>query len=388
MSATRHRPDSDDGFVIDSRPQWRTALTRGMSIFMLVLNVLVACGMIMVGALQGVSPQSWSMVTAINMTFPIWVLAELALLVLDLIWWRRTALIAAAALLVCYSPIMDFWPLNIKWGMSAADKENSFTLMTYNVYAFEDYYKKGAPENRQIDFILHQNADIVCIQEAQFLAPTKSNRIAQSQLDSLHAMYPHVLTTGKDFALLSKFPAQPIVLDFPANEFSSGGMAAWRLRIHGRVVNLFSVHLRSLGLTPEDKDAYRDIVKLDSISRKDFREARGMAAKISAAGLEREQQVEYLQRYLAKYGGKNAIVCGDFNDPVGCYALHMLMNGSHMRQAYADAAFGPDITYNANGFYFRIDHILYRGAMRPYNCWVRHIKASDHYPVIAAFVME
>ena len=58
--------------------------------------------------------------------------------------------------------------------------------------------------------------------------------------------------------------------------------------------------------------------------------------------------------------------------------------GDDLHDAYADAAFGPTITYHENRFYFRIDQILYRGpeilSIDRGNC-----KSSDHYPMIATF---
>lgn len=104
--------------------------------------------------------------------------------------------------------------------------------------------------------------------------------------------------------------------------------------------------------------------------------------------MEREAQIRYLQKYLQRYGGKNVLVCGDFNDAVNCYGLYLLEHESHMHQAYADVGLGPMITYNANDLYFRIDHILYRGDMRPYSMSRGSIKASDHYPVTARFFFE
>jgi endonuclease/exonuclease/phosphatase (EEP) superfamily protein YafD len=56
------------------------------------------------------------------------------------------------------------------------------------------------------------------------------------------------------------------------------------------------------------------------------------------------------------------------------------------KDAYRQCGFGPEITYNANKLYFRIDHILYRGDMDAINIRRGKLKSSDHYPLLATFL--
>lgn len=383
---------------IDATPQkksaperaWVRALRLVVNGIVLIINAAVCAGLLASGYAHKIPPSSWPMSSAVAMTFGWWLAACVIIFVADLLWWRRTAWIAGATMLLCLGPIHDFCPLNLpNLRMSDSERERSFTLMTYNAYHFWDYRQKGAAENRQLDYILRMQPDIVCIQEAEYLAPTGGNAISQRQIDSLHIIYPYVLTQGSDFALFSKYEAKPVNINFPRDSFPSGDMAAWRLHIDDRVLNVFSVHLRSFSLTDADKDRYRDLVRLDSVGRKELHEVRAdILPKIKSAAVDREGQILYLEKYLAKYGGANAIVCGDFNDPVGCYGLHSLEQTGKLRQVYPEVGFGPAITYNANYLFFRIDHILYRGNMRPWKIKRCGIDASDHYPLLATFVFD
>ncbi len=386
------RPSSPDSGR-DSR-QGRSPLhavaRHAFNVVMLILNVLVGIGLVFSAYSGRIAPAEWSPAVVVAMTFPAFLLAMTVLFIADLIWWRRTAWVAGVALLCCVGQIHEFSPLNLPHlHMTASTRERSFTLLTYNVFNFDDYQGHEGDYNRSLQYILDKSPDVVCLQEAMFISPTAANKITQYQLDEMHDMYPYVFTRGKNFALLSKFPAKPINLDFPSHEFKSGDIAAWRLTIRGQVVNLFSVHLRSLALTLEDKEAYQDIVKLDSISKRDLRDAKSaIMPKLCSAGIEREGQIRYLQKYLGRYGGKNAIVCGDFNDPTNCYGLYLLDTESHMRQAYEYAGFGPMITYNANDLYFRIDHVLYRGNLQPWSITRGRQKSSDHYPILTTFILN
>ena len=59
-----------------------------------------------------------------------------------------------------------------------------------------------------------------------------------------------------------------------------------------------------------------------------------------------------------------------------------------MHDAYAEAALGPAITYGKNRFYFRIDHMLYRGDFHVNEIHKGKPVGSDHYPLMATFVWD
>ena len=396
------QPSEQEGFIIDphqkpkssepgkSKPKWFTVCRNIINGIVLAINALVAAGLVFTAYAERIPPNDWPPAVAVTMTLPAWVVAATLLLILDVLWWKRTAMLMGVAMLLCTVQITEFCPLNFPHiGMSEKEKDNSFTLMTYNVYCFQEYDKKDYGYSRQITYILKENPDVVCIQEAEFLKPTDSNKIQLEQLDSLFNRYPYYLTSGRNFAILSRFPTESINLNFPAKDFTSGDIAGWRLHIKERVVNLFSVHLRSLSLTAEDKNAYSEIVKLDSISHQLIFDARfEILPKIENAGIERAKQIDYLQKYINRYGGENAIVCGDFNDPVGSYPLYALETECKMKQAYAETGFGPMITYYPYHLYFRIDHVLYRGKLWPYSMRRGNITASDHYPLTTTFILR
>ena len=59
-----------------------------------------------------------------------------------------------------------------------------------------------------------------------------------------------------------------------------------------------------------------------------------------------------------------------------------------MKDAYAENAFGPTITYHGNRFYFRIDQVLYKGDMKAVDIERGDIESSDHYPLLTTFVFD
>ncbi len=365
--------------------KWRRAFNG----LWLAVNVLAGICLIVCALGGTVSPQSCPYGVLVAMAFPGALIAVTVLFVLDLIWWRRTAVVAGGCMLVCVGAIRDFCPLNLpKRAMTPEQKELSFTLMNYNTMAFDVQPEVNCEVNPQISYILQQEPDVVCVQEYFLMMKNKNTKIIQAQIDSLYSRYPHVVANSYFQIVFSKFPVEPIPLDF-VNEEGKGDMAAWRLQIHGEVVNLFTVHLRSLYFTQKDKAEFSKMFHPDDINRSSLSILKhGILEKIVNASRVREQQLDDLKRYIKKYGGETAIVCGDFNEPQGCWGLHTLEADCHLRQVYPEVGFGPMITYNANHFWVRIDHVLYRGRLAPRSIKRGNLRASDHYPLTTTFCIK
>lgn len=387
---------ADEGFKIDDEAAgteptgWRRIACRLGNVLMLIVAVLASLALLATAYAQRVPPSELAIASMAAMAFPaaFWVTATV--FAVCLARFRRTAWIPGIALLACVAQIHSYMPLRLpRLPMSQEQKEKSFTFMTYNVLRFHDAEYPDVESNRQLAYILEQNPDVAVIEEALYISPMKDNHITQDEIDTLHRAYPYVLTQGENFAILSKFPVEPINLDFPAEDFVSGDIAGFRLDVRGTVVNVFPVHLRSFSLTDADKSAYQDIVRLDSVSAGGLKDVRSsIVPKISQAAVERTEQVRYLQKYLQRYGGRNAIVAGDFNDTENSYGIYLLCSQSHMRQAFEDTGIWPMVTYNANDLFFRIDHVLYRGDLDAVRMKRGSLKASDHYPLTVTFTLR
>lgn len=387
---------SPQGIRLDFGPR-RGWFRRWVNYLVVAVNIIVSAAMLITGYGGLFNPEDWGGWVFAPMLFPPVLLAAVIVFIVDLIWWRRTALLMGLALLLCTGPISDFCPLNFpRFSMSEKEKANSIKVMTYNAFKFFDFtttYEGNG--NPTLEAILNEDADIVCLQECEGVTLSRIPKSTPAQIDSVFARYPYVYQGGKNTALLSKFPAEPIPLQINSDTtlLYNGEGAAWRIHVDDRIINLFNLHLRSLYLTRDDKEQFtgivKDLVKLDSIdiAGLKFFKANAMA-KISEAAKARADQIKNLEKYIAKYGGKNVIVCGDFNDVNGCYGINSLCRASHLRQVYPLTAFGPTITYHANNLFFRIDHILFRGDLSPYSIASPRIPYSDHYPLVATFIME
>lgn len=348
-------------------------------------NIFIGLCLIFSAYAGNFNPETIAIAGLINMSFPGWIILNILILFIDLLLKRKLSLIPIISFLLCVGPLLNFSPVNIlSYRISESEKRHSFTLLTYNVMEFldpEDIYPDNT--NRTISYILSTDADIVCMQECDYLSPFSRTHVTPEQIDSLKQRYPYrkIETAGQ--TILSKYPFTPIDLGVSADYRRD--MVAYLVEIGNEIITIYNLHLHSFGLDDDDKALYKDLTQLkadDNIKRA----KRQLVTKINDAAKIRAHQAQLLRAHIDKTGG-NIIVCGDFNDVPNCYAIRTI-SGDKMCDAYAENAFGPTITYNANRFYFRIDHVLYQGRMNAIDIKRNNQKSSDHYALLTTFLWD
>ena len=370
---------------IDNTRRRPSLLTRFVRVVLVIFNILLAIGLIASSYAGAVNPDVQPVASLIAMTLPLWLISTLIFIVIDILVWWPTACFTALVFIICLPPILEYCPMHIL-SPKAPDGEPTFTIMTYNTYGLVNQHNEYPGDiNQTINYILNSDADIICLQETPSLAPDRNTHITPEQVDSLHKLYPYVFKAGRNQNVLSKFPLEPVSTGFVPQEAGTFDMACYRATIHGRKVTIFNVHMRSFWLVYDERELYLNLTKGNEESIKLIREK--LISKITRAAVFRARETKELIGYIRRFGGPDVIVCGDFNDIPGCYSLRLLERKSDLHSVASDVGFGPMITYNADRFYFRIDHILYRGGFKPLNIRRGNISASDHYPLTATFCL-
>lgn len=357
---------------------------------LIAVNVLIAAGTVFSGFAGHIDQEYMPFAGIMALTFPGWYAASLAILVIDLIFCRWCALVPAAALLIAIKPFLVFCPLNFgSRDLTPEEEARSFKVLSYNVVSFVDEQGLSTPDfNRTMHTILHSDADIVAILEYENQGKL-SKFVPESQIDSLLTLYPYFERGSRGTVMFAKRPILHIVP--PDNVRSKGNMEVFRTTVAGRPINVFAVHLESIGLDNNDKALYRDLTDSNPIDTADkggtFERVRSqIIRKLYGAFAHRAWQGKMLRTYVEQLGG-DIIVCGDFNDIPGCRTVKILEEIG-MKDAYAETALGPTITYNAPHFRFRIDHVLWRGNLRAVSIERGNVASSDHYPMLTTFVWE
>lgn len=382
------------------RSGWR----RFVSALLWIFTIISALGLLGASFGGNFPPSALKGISIVELLMPLWIVMLVLATVLDIFWCRKALTVSVLTCVACAAAIWEFMPLNL----TRPNPENyadcpKFTFLTYNVANFQDQTGKyEGSGNPTLSYILKVDADVVNLQECYPFRERENLHIYNWQIKQLYKKYPYVIAYGEMQMLLSKYPAEAVhVGEYEAREDVKkkhpddkrhwGEIAVFRLDIDGEKITLFDVHLQSYGLSAHDKSLYSDITELkdaDGSVKKNISDLRHqLFGKIHSAAVYRQYDADRLCRYIDKYAGPNAIVAGDFNDVPGCYTLRQLAD-HRFRQVYEKLGFGPMITFNADRFYFRIDHVLYRGNLQPLRMSRGNSRCSDHYPLLTTFALE
>lgn len=341
-------------------------------------NVASVVVMLLIGYSGFINPVDFPRLSNIGLVFPLFLLINLAFLVLWLIVKPKYSMIPLLGFVVCYGPVRAYCPFNVP----ADPPGGAFKVLSYNVWLFAGWEDQGRP-NPILNYIKQQDADIVCLQEA---APFE---IAQEKIDSvLNPVYRYHDTVGHNgnyMAIYSKFP----ILSRERIDIKSKGnlSTAFKVNIHGRDVIVINNHLETTDLSAEDKNRFKLMVeggmKTDCAEQTSIM----LVRKLGEQTRKRAPQADAVARYISYHCRQPVIVCGDFNDNPLSYVRRTIAN--KLTDCYISTANGPGISYHRAGFYVRIDNMMCTPDLIPYRCKVDNsIKASDHYPISCYFKLR
>ncbi len=344
-----------------------------IKVILLIINLLF-CGLLLIGAYSGFVATRIGVL--FELIFPFSLAGCFICFVIWLIYRPKYALLSVVFVALSWGGVTQYTPFHASHPID--NSQPGFTLMTYNAYSYLDFEGLKTKRNRTLDFILWQDADIVCLQEFLPLKANKYLYITQAQVDTLTARYPyrsHNSITG----ILSKYPIQKIA---QISYTPTSSVAIYKINIDGRTITLVNQHLESIGLTKTDKELYQQITENPNTDQLEEIKTH-LLGKLSNAAEARNQQADQIAEEIADISGP-LIICGDFNDSPLSYSVRRFQRIG-FRDAYNELGSGPGITYHANRFWFRIDHILYRGDLEAIGLERPRFRSSDHYPLVTQF---
>lgn len=341
-------------------------------------NALVAILMLVCAFSPYISPQALPILSCTGLAFPIFLLMNILFLIFWLIFHKLYALLPLAAMFACAAQIRAYIPLNVP---AKEIPNDALKVLSYNVMAYN--YDKAHTEkspNEIVAYMQNSNADIICTQEAIFNPGSSTKFLTEKSLQKAMSTYPYYSRYTKGANGWNCFSRYPILstrlIDY---ESAGNGSIAYELKVGADTLLLINNHLESNKLTLDDKTAYRDMI-VDPKEEKVKSTSKLLMRKIADAVSIRAAQADSVAKFIRESGHKYVVVCGDFNDSPVSYAHRIISEG--MNDAFIDTGNGLGISYNRNGFYFRIDHIMTSTNLEVFNCEVdRSIKASDHYPI-------
>lgn len=367
-----------------------------IKIAFVILNLLVGAALASSAIVTWLSAIDHPRLVIISMTAPVWIVLAAALLIFDFFFLRKWCIWQAICFGISLPLVFDIMPVNIPRGsVPERAKKGSWTLLNYNIVSYYDItgkYPGGI--NPAVSYILNSDADVVVLPEADDKIDRKGTCFTDSQMDSLKQRYPYRLA-GSDITLMSKFPAKTIDLPgFPKQLYNrtkaESKAGAYELDINGKKTVIIGVHLQSLGLTRSDKNLYKEFTRGEGLTSKtELKEARkDLIGKVSKANLLRGLAINDICRFIDGLPKDvNVVVCGDFNDSPGCYSLRKL-ESIGLREVYPMVGHGYMYTYYKDRLFFQIDHVLFRGDLRPWSLKCDKLHSSDHFPNFTTFIED
>lgn len=341
-------------------------------------NGVVAILMLLCAFSPYINPTSFPILSSTGLAFPIFLLLNILFLFFWIFFYRRYALLPLATMIICFGQIRTYIPINLSMTQIPDD---AIKVLSYNIMHFDGHkpHSKNSP-NEIVQYLQKTNADIVCLQEANFNNSDSKKFLSQSVFRKAMAEYPYFnqyAAKGNGWICLSRYPILSAqMIDY---ESTGNGSMAYELKVGADTLLLINNHLESNKLTLDDRVAYREMIvnpqeeALKSTSKR-------LIGKVSEAASIRANQANKVSQYIRESGHKYVVSCGDFNDSPLSYAHRII--GEGMNDAFIESGNGLGISYHRNGFYFRIDHILASDNIELYNCKIDNsIKASDHYPI-------
>lgn len=333
-------------------------------------NIATVAIMALVGMSDRLNPADYPLLSVAGLTFPFFIICNLAFLIFWLIFYKRGTLIPFIGFLLCYPSVRTYSPLNI----TGSVPEDALKVMSYNVANYGSPDIRPDSLNPIFRYIRDSGADIVCIQEGTMSEPLVTyTGGAYPYRDSVMKA-----PSGTSLVLLSKHPiAGKEHIEYPS---ATNASAAFKVVIGGDTVIVINNHFESTGLSLEERAEFRNMVKGNTGNDTIKEESKKLIAKLGEANRRRAPQAEAVAEYIRRHKDKSIILCGDFNDNPISYTRRTLADG--LTDCYVSTANGPGISYNHNAIFVRIDNIMCSAHWLPHNFKVdRSIDASDHYPI-------
>ncbi|MDR1199253.1 MAG: endonuclease/exonuclease/phosphatase family protein [Prevotellaceae bacterium] len=328
-----------------------------------IIAVLTVFALLMSIAACYVSPARYWIFQLFGLFFPAIFTVNILLVIILRVMKSKMAYFNFAMLLASVFFIGRFFQLS---GSKAAD-ENAIKVISYNIHDFKNIDNYKTTYSEIADFLLDEDADIICLQE---YLPSKKVQNQHKKLQKLHQKYKYSCGNGGQ-KIFSKYPFESRQ-DF---DFAGTHLLCADININGKTVRTYSCHLQSTNFNPDGTQQ-----RLTSKNANYTHELKRVVVNLRNAFIKRAGQVELIAREISK-SSYPAIVCGDFNDTPMSYSYQKIRG--KMKDTFIEAGSGISNTYKKLFSFLRIDYVFVDKNISVGEYKVaKKIKYSDHYPVI------
>lgn len=302
-----------------------------------------------------VPPYLMGNLNLLSLLFPYLLILHLFLTV---IWFFKNRKIAFTFLLITsifYNPIRRWINISPHKTYSVKHK-NSIKVLSYNV----KYGSTGWGNLRK--YILNQDADIILVQERD------NNTALRKDL----VKYPTVVLKTKH-----KIIRQADLF----NDKSKGNSFYADIDINGKIVRVVNVYLEPFRLN-------KNMIGLtdDYCGKTENNKLAALFSRLLPTFKTHEHQVKKIRKVVDN-SPYPIILAGDFNSVPNSYEYYKL--GENLKDAFVEAGNGSSTSFHDYKFPLRLDYIFTSKCITSLSYKVDYsVKLSDHYPIIAEFLLN
>lgn len=247
----------------------------------------------------------------------------------------------------------------------------AISVLTWNTARMD--YKHKPADNEVLQYLLSQDADVVCLQEVDVYKDVKYLTLPDVR-ETLKTKYPY---SYLDFSVYNKrhqygtmvWSKYPLIHKQSIHYETQGNLSNRCDIVVGHdTIRLINNHLESYKLASED------LTDMDRIE-----------AKWKRAIPLRNAQAQVVRREI-ETSPYPVVVVGDFNSVALSYAYWHISRGLHDAWNETHYFWEWGATYEYNGIGLRIDYILCSDPLKPTTCSVQKTSVSDHKPVVSTLV--
>ncbi len=301
-----------------------------------------------------ISPNYFSRLNLLSLIFPYLLLLHL---LFTLIWFFTQKKIAVAFLLstlIFCNPVRRW--VNFTSQSTSQSHQREIKVLTYNV----KYGSSGWATVKK--YITDQNADIILVQERDTITSLRKDLVK----------YPSVVLKTKH-----KILRQGDLI----NDNSKGNSFYADVDINGKIIRIINVYLEPFRINKNMLG-----MKDEHSANEEKNKMTALFSRLLPTFKTHEQQVKKIRKAVDQ-SPYPVILAGDFNSVPNSWEYYHL--GKDLNDAFVEAGNGSATSFHDFKFPLRIDYIFTSKSIRSLSYKVDYsVKLSDHYPVIAEFLLN
>ena len=264
---------------------------------------------------------------------------------------KKVAIAFALGTLIFYNPIR-------RWVNFSPKTENVKSIRDIKVLTFNVKYGDFGWDKVK-KYIREQDADIILVQEKDTNTALRKDMVK----------YPTVILKTKH-----RIVRQAKLID----DNSRGNSFYADIEINGRIVRVVNVYLEPFRL-------HKSMLQFDGFGKEKGKIAT-LFAHMNPTFKAHEDQIKKIRKAV-DFSPYPVILAGDFNSVPNSYEYYNL--GKDLQDAFLTVGNGISTSFHDYKVPLRIDYIFSSKSLIPLSYKVdQSVKLSDHYPVIAEFLLN